>query len=205
MQNSPINEQNFFKVACYFEGSLILVAIVLGWIADIDPFANIIFSETAVFYGIIGTIPLFIFFVALYQIQIDAFQQVKRTLLETLAPSMHRYHWTDLFVLGAIAGITEEILFRGVIQPWMESSWGMTSGLIASSIIFGLVHAVTPLYALLATLVGIYLGLAMDYGGERNLLTPIIIHGLYDFLAFLVIVHTYRSNLTESTNKDKLE
>jgi membrane protease YdiL (CAAX protease family) len=205
MQNSPINEQNFFKVACYFEGSLIIVAIVLGWIADIDPFANIIFSETAVFYGIIGTIPLFIFFVALYQIQIDAFQQVKRTLLETLAPSMHRYHWTDLFVLGAIAGITEEILFRGVIQPWMESSWGMTSGLIASSIIFGLVHAVTPLYALLATLVGIYLGLAMDYGGERNLLTPIIIHGLYDFLAFLVIVHTYRSNLTESTNKDKLE
>ena len=205
MQNSPINEQNFFKVACYFEGSLIVVAIVLGWIADIDPYANIIFSETAVFYGIIGTIPLFIFFVALYQIQIDAFQQVKHTLLETLAPSMHRYHWTDLFVLGAIAGITEEILFRGVIQPWMESSWGMTSGLIASSIIFGLVHAVTPLYALLATLVGIYLGLAMDYGGERNLLTPIIIHGLYDFLAFLVIVRTYRSNLTESTNKDKLE
>jgi len=205
MQPSPINEQNFFKVACYFEGSLIVVAIVLGWIADVDPFANIIFSEMAVFYGIIGTIPLFIFFVALYQIQIDAFQQIKRTLLETLAPSMHRYHWTDLFILGAIAGITEEILFRGVIQPWMESSWGMTGGLIASSIIFGLVHAVTPLYALLATMVGIYLGLAMDYGGQRNLLTPIIIHGLYDFLAFLVIVHTYRSNLAETTDKDKQE
>jgi membrane protease YdiL (CAAX protease family) len=182
---------------------LIVVAIVLGWVADIDPFANIIFSETAVFYGIIGTIPLFIFFVVLYQIEVDAFQQVKRTLLETLAPSMHRYHWTDLFVLGAIAGITEEILFRGVVQPWMESSWGMTSGLIASSIIFGLVHAVTPLYALLATLVGIYLGLAMDYGGERNLLTPIIIHGLYDFLAFLVIVRTYRSNLDKTTDEQE--
>ncbi len=204
MQNPPpINEQNFFKVACYFEGSLIVVAIVLGWIADIDPFANIIFSEAAVFYGIIGTIPLFIFFVALYQIKIDAFQQVKRTLLETLAPSMHRYHWTDLFILGAIAGITEEILFRGVIQPWIESSWGMTSGLIASSIIFGMVHAVTPLYALLATLVGIYLGLSMDWGGQRNLLNPIIIHGLYDFLAFLVIVRTYRSNQAKEVDQDE--
>lgn len=203
MQNPPISEKNFFKVACYFEGSLIVVAIVLGWIADIDPFENIIFSEIAVFYGIIGTIPLFIFFVVLYQIQIDAFQQIKRTLLETLAPSMHRYHWTDLFILGAIAGITEEILFRGVIQPWMESTWGMTEGLIASSIIFGLVHAVTPLYALLATLVGIYLGLAMDYGGERNLLNPIIIHGLYDFLAFLVIVRTYRSNQAEAVDRDE--
>jgi membrane protease YdiL (CAAX protease family) len=203
MQNPPISEKIFFKVACYFEGSLIVVAIVLGWIAGIDPFANIIFSEIAVFYGIIGTIPLFIFFVVLYQIQIDAFQQIKRTLLETLAPSMHRYHWTDLFILGAIAGITEEILFRGVIQPWMESTWGMTEGLIASSIIFGLVHAVTPLYALLATLVGIYLGLAMDYGGERNLLNPIIIHGLYDFLAFLVIVRTYRSNQAEAVDRDE--
>jgi membrane protease YdiL (CAAX protease family) len=203
MQNPPISEKNIFKVACYFEGSLIVVAIVLGWIAGIDPFANIIFSEIAVFYGIIGTIPLFIFFVVLYQIQIDAFQQIKRTLLETLAPSMHRYHWTDLFILGAIAGITEEILFRGVIQPWMESTWGMTEGLIASSIIFGLVHAVTPLYALLATLVGIYLGLAMDYGGERNLLNPIIIHGLYDFLAFLVIVRTYRSNQAEAVDRDE--
>lgn len=203
MQTPPINEQNFFKVACYFEGSLIVVAIVLGWIADIDPFANIMFSERAVFYGFIGTIPLFVFFVALYQIQIDAFQQIKRTLLETLAPSMHRYHWTDLFILGAIAGITEEILFRGVIQPWMESTWGMTEGLIASSIIFGLVHAVTPLYALLATLVGIYLGLSMDYGGQRNLLNPIIIHGLYDFLAFLVIVRTYRSNQAEAVDQDE--
>lgn len=203
MQKSPISEQNFFKVACYFEGSLIVVAIVLGWIADIDPFANIIFSETAVFYGVIGTIPLFIFFVALYQIQIDAFQQIKHTLLETLAPSMYRYHWTDLFILGAIAGITEEILFRGVVQPWLEATWGMTSGLIASSIIFGLVHAVTPLYALLATLVGIYLGLSMDYGGQRNLLNPIIIHGLYDFLAFLVIVRTYRSNQDKTVDQDE--
>ena len=205
MQNPPINEQNFFKVACYFEGSLIVVAIVLGWFADIDPFVNIVFSEMAFFYGIIGTVPLFILFIALYQIQTNAFQQIKRTLLETLAPSMHRYHWTDLLVLGAIAGITEEILFRGVVQPWLESSWGMTGGLIASNIIFGLVHAVTPLYALLATLVGIYLGLAMDFGEQRNLLTPIIIHGLYDFLAFLVIVHTYRNNLAKSTDKDKQE
>ena len=205
MQNTPINDKNFFKVACYFEGSLILVAIVLGWVTDINPFENIVFSEMAILYGIMGTAPLFIFFLALYQVQTDAFQQIKRTLLETLAPNMHRYHWTDLFILGAIAGITEEILFRGVVMPWMEATWGMNGGLIASSILFGLVHAVTPLYALLATLVGIYLGLSMDYGGERNLLTPIIIHGFYDFLAFLVIVHTYRSNLSRTAEKDEQE
>jgi membrane protease YdiL (CAAX protease family) len=55
-----------------------------------------------------------------------------------------------------------------------------------------LVHAVTPLYALMAALVGLYLGWTLDYGGDRNLLTPIIIHGLYDFLAFMALIRAYR-------------
>jgi membrane protease YdiL (CAAX protease family) len=205
MDNSPINEQNFFRVACYFEGSLLIIAFVIGWFVDINPFANLYFSEMAVFYGIVGTIPMFIFFMALYQIQINSFQEVKRALLDTLAPNMVRLHWTDLFILAAIAGFTEEVLFRGTIQPWLESSWGMNTGLIASNVIFGLVHAVTPMYAVLAALVGIFLGLSMDYGGDRNLLTPIIIHGLYDFLAFLVIVQTYRRELAEKKQQHNRE
>ena len=60
--------------------------------------------------------------------------------------------------------------------------------------IFGLVHAVTPLYAVLAAFVGIYLGLSLDYGGDRNLLTPVIIHGLYDFLAFVALMRVYRAS-----------
>jgi membrane protease YdiL (CAAX protease family) len=101
-------------------------------------------------------------------------------------------------MLAAIAGVSEELLFRGVIQPWIESSWGMAAGLIVSNIVFGLVHAVTPLYALLAALVGIYLGLSLDYGGDRNLLTPIIIHGGYDFLAFVALMRVYRAGLSDA-------
>jgi membrane protease YdiL (CAAX protease family) len=71
--------------------------------------------------------------------------------------------------------------------------------LIGSNIVFGLAHALTPLYFVLATLVGIYLGLSLDYGGERNLLTPIIIHGLYDFLAFLALMRAYRARQTNGS------
>jgi membrane protease YdiL (CAAX protease family) len=179
------NPEDFFKRACYFESSLVLVAIALGWIANVDPFINLHFSETAIAYGVIGTAPLFLLFLAV--------EQIRTLLLETLGAGLSRYHWSDLFMLAAIAGISEEILFRGVIQPWMESLWGMTVGLVGSNIIFGLVHAVTPLYAVLAMLVGIYLGLSLDYGGDRNLLTPVIIHGLYDFLAFVALMRIYRA------------
>jgi len=199
MDKHPTNHDGFFKKACFFEAALILVAVFLGWIADINPFADLHFSESAIAYGVIGTIPLFLLFLTLEQMQAESLLKIKNMLFETLGSNLHRYHWTDLLILASIAGLSEELLFRGVIQPWMESSWGLTAGLVGSNIIFGLAHAVTPLYAVLAALVGIYLGLSMDYGGDRNLLLPIVIHGLYDFLAFIALLRAYRaSRLTDS-------
>ncbi len=195
MDKSLFKFDDFFKSACVFEASLILVAVGLGWIASINPFENIHFSEMALVYGVIGTMPLFLMFLALEKIQGESVVKIKNLLLNTLGPGLHRYHWTDLLILASIAGVSEELLFRGVIQPWIENSWGATAGLIASNILFGLVHAVTPLYAVLAMLVGIYLGLSLTYGGETNLLVPIIIHGFYDFLAFVVLMRIYRSSL----------
>jgi len=192
---------DFFKKACSFEAALILVAIVLGWIANINPFENLHFSESAIAYGVAGTMPLFLLFMALEQIQIESTIKIRNVLLETLGPGLHRYHWTDLFILASIAGLSEELLFRGVIQPWLESSWGMRVGLIGSNIIFGLAHAVTPLYAVLAALVGVYLSLSMDYGGNRNLLLPIVIHSLYDFLAFITLMRAYRASRSSDTQK----
>lgn len=195
--NTQINQQNFFRITCLFEGSLVLIAMIIGWFTDINPFAHIHYSEAALFTGIVATLPLFLMLMALYLMPIAAMEEIRKTLLRTLGPLMRDYRWYDLLVLAAIAGITEEILFRGILQPWLENHWGMTVGLIASNIIFGLVHAVTPMYALLATSIGIYLGLVLDFGGQRNLLTPIVVHGFYDFLAFLVMMHHYHKQQNE--------
>jgi len=192
MNEPSIDPDKFFKTACYFESSLILVAIALGWFADINPFEFIIFNEKAVINGILGTLPLCIIFLALNQQTTQSLQKIRQVLQDTLGPSLVNHHWADLFVLAAIAGISEEILFRGVIQPWLENSWGLMAGLVISGLIFGLIHAVTFLYFIMATAVSIYLGLYLDYDNTRNLLTPIIIHGLYDFFAFFVIVRAYR-------------
>jgi len=198
MDKSLFKTTDFFKSACYFEAALILVAIVLGQIADINPFANIVFSESALAYGVLGTIPLFLMFLGMEQFQAKSVSHIRKLLLNTLGPGLHQYHWTDLFLLAALAGVSEELVFRGVIQPWIENAWGLATGLIVSNILFGLVHAVTPLYAALAALVGIYLGLSLDYGGERNLLTPIIIHSFYDLLAFVALMRVYRASLNSS-------
>lgn len=195
MAKNQNNSAQFFKTACNFEGSLILVAAILGWLSGINPFAHLYFSEQGVLYGILGTVPLFLMFMALEQISTPPVQKIRSLLVDTLGPGLRSCHWTDVFLLAAIAGFSEELLFRGVIQPWIESAWGAVAGLLISNLLFGMVHAITPLYAFLAALVGVYLGLALDYGAERNLLTPIVIHGLYDFLAFMMIIRSFRRKI----------
>jgi uncharacterized protein len=191
-QSSRSNTKHFFKSACIFEASLLLVAIFLGWVADIDPFEKLFFSESAIGYGVLGTLPLLLLYQSMQYSSLKSIRMIRNILMETLASRLFGLLWSDLLILSVIAGVTEEVLFRGVIQPWLEQSWGMFAGLLGSSLVFGLVHAVTPMYAMLAALVSVYLGLSLDYGETRNLLTPIIIHGLYDFFAFLMIIRTYK-------------
>ena len=58
--------------------------------------------------------------------------------------------------------------------------------LSVASVLFGLGHLITPVYAVLAAVIGFYLGalfLATD-----NLLIAIVAHGLYDFVALLYLI-----------------
>jgi uncharacterized protein len=191
-----MDSSNFFKTACWFEASLIGVAGLLAWIAGINPLASLYFSETAIAIGVLGTVPLFLLYLALQQLPQKSLLDIKDLLLKTLAANLYSRHWTDLLWLSCIAGVSEELLFRGVIQPWLTAAWGFTAGLWISNIIFGLVHAITPLYTLLVIVVGIYLSLSMTVADENNLLIPIIIHSLYDFLALFALMRTYRASLS---------
>jgi membrane protease YdiL (CAAX protease family) len=195
MENHRFDPDNFFKTACFFEGSLVIVALILGRITDIDPFATLFFSETGLLDGLLATLPLLIIFFVMQQLPYLPLQQIRDLLQKSLAASIQRQHWPDFLVLACIAGFSEEALFRGFLQPWIEQSWNVPAGLITSNLIFALVHAITPLYALLAFLIGLYLGIFIDYNGERNLLIPIVIHTLYDFVIFIVIVQNYRNRL----------
>lgn len=101
----------------------------------------------------------------------------------------------QLASISFVAGIGEELLFRGVLQPLLIAWLGLAAGLILASAVFGLMHAVTPTYAVLAGLIGAYFGwFALARG---NLLGPIIAHGLYDFVALIYL--TRRRKLAATT------
>lgn len=184
--------RRFLYVATAFEGGLLLLAVALGWLLSVDPVAHWTFDLSAVMWGLLGTIPLYLLFLVSYRNPRGGMKQIRDILLERLGPFLSACSTADWLYLGLLAGVAEEVLFRGLLQPWFEAGWGWLGGLVFSNLIFALAHWVTPLYGLLAGLTGAYLGLALDVGGERNLAIPALIHGIYDFLAFAAVAGSYR-------------
>lgn len=179
-----VNRHHFLRLAGLVEGGTVLLAVVLGRLAGIDPWADIAWTWPAVGIGVLATAPIFLVY---------AYARDTRTVaIEAIGPALNLCRWYDLVVLAAVAGLGEELLFRGVLQPWMSGTSPLV-GFVAANVLFGLVHFVTPTYALIAAGLGMYLSVVAFHLPGGNLLSAMIAHGLYDYVAFLLIVREYRT------------
>ncbi|MGJ3254106.1 MAG: CPBP family intramembrane glutamic endopeptidase [Elainellaceae cyanobacterium] len=90
-------------------------------------------------------------------------------------------HWADLIWLGLLPGLSEELLFRGVLLPTI----GLTPfGVVISGLCFGVLHFSGSQqwpYVIWATVIGIVLG----YGalGTGSLAVPILAHITTNFVS----------------------
>ncbi len=189
---TPLERRRFLQVAVLVEGGLILLAAGLAWGLEIFPSDLLAWNTQAVLWGLGATLPLLAVFGVIYFWPVGSYRRIKDFLLESLGPSIAACRWYELFFVAMLAGVGEELLFRGVLQIWMAQRWGEVAGLFVSNLLFGFCHAVTVTYVLLAFCMGVYFGLLMDAPAERSLLSPMIAHGLYDFVAFLVVAADWR-------------
>ncbi|MFO5492409.1 MAG: CPBP family intramembrane glutamic endopeptidase [Cuspidothrix sp.] len=87
----------------------------------------------------------------------------------------------DLIWLALLPGLSEELLFRGVMLPALG---GDSIAVIVSSLCFGVLHLSGPKqwpYVLWATIIGIILGYSTLLSG--NLLLPIVAHIVTNLLS----------------------
>jgi membrane protease YdiL (CAAX protease family) len=190
---NPQDRSQFLNFAGLIEGGLALGAIGLGWCVSINPIEHLFWSWTALGCGVLAAVPTFAVFWLTYHHPAGSLRKIRDFLARELAPSLSNLLWYDLILLALLAGVAEELLFRGLLQPWWARACdSAAAGQFLSNLIFGLVHWVTPLYALLAFAIGHYLSWLMTWTQPSNLLTPIVTHALHDYLAFLVIVSEYR-------------
>ena len=111
---------------------------------------------------------------------------VKQFTEEVIRPLFAPCTLFDLALIALLAGLGEEMLFRGILQPALGRWLGPWPGLVLASVLFGLLHPITGTYVVLAALIGAYLGYLFDL--RQNLLVVIVAHALYDFVVLACLV-----------------
>ena len=112
--------------------------------------------------------------------------QLVETVRKAVVPMFAGTPVYALALVSFLAGVGEEALFRGVLLSVVAKWLGGLGALVATSVLFGLAHFVTPGYAVVAGLVGAYLGgLTLLH---QNILVPMLVHALYDFVALAYLL-----------------
>lgn len=139
----------------------------------------------SLFYGALGAIVTYATLLLLTQVP-GLFPENMERQMQGLYNFASSYSPAVLIVLSLLAGVGEELLFRGAIQGWLMAKTDPVAGVLAASVLFGLVHYVSFTYFLVATGLGLILGAA--YLFSESLALVMIWHALYDMIALFCLL-----------------
>jgi len=189
MQDPRPTRESLVLLAVLVEGGLGVLALALGWWLACPPLQTLRWTPGAFAVGVAAAVPMIGLLLTTVRFPMWPFSDVLRVVDELLAPLFRDCRVVDLAVISILAGLGEEMLFRGLIQQgvarWVAGPSGPWVALAAAAVLFGLAHAITPGYVVLAGLMGLYLGGVWIVSG--NLLAPIATHAVYDFVALLYL------------------
>jgi membrane protease YdiL (CAAX protease family) len=178
-------------LAMVFEAALGLAAAGLAYWLDIPVLRRLYVSDDAILRSVIGVAPLLVMLAYVTRSRWRPLAELRSQVEQLVGELFREASWAGLAVVSLAAGVGEELLFRGALQPLAERWWGPTAGLLAVSVLFGALHAASRAYFLLATAVGLYLGwLAQQFD---DLVAPIVVHAAYDFAALVVLQRASRA------------
>jgi uncharacterized protein len=182
---------SFFQLAVTGEAGLLLLAWGLARWWGLSPLQAIGPLRPGLAWGAVATIPLLLGLAWMLSSRFGPARRLVQLVVEQVGPFLGPLSTWQLALLAILAGFCEEVLFRGVLQAGLSAWLGGAGALLVASLIFGLVHFASREYALMAGVMGIYLGTLFLVQG--NLLMPIVTHTLYDFVALIWVARRYQS------------
>jgi membrane protease YdiL (CAAX protease family) len=176
-------------LAFLVEGVALILALVLAriWSIPLLPLSEHLMRDILI--GTAGAVipfVLFCFSLSEKAKAVPIIRSLRKTITGDIRALFASSTFIDICLISIVAGLAEELLFRGVIQV----KWGI----LAASILFGLLHGVTPAYILLATVIGFYIGLL--YHIFQSLLIPIQLHCIYDFGALIYLRYRVKEQIS---------
>jgi uncharacterized protein len=175
LPSEPMNPR-FVALAAVFYAALLLAALVIGSLGGRNAFA---LGDSAVFGLLVGAISAcgtVALGVLLYRL-LPTLRRLSNELAPHLVDGAKR---RDLILVSIFSGVGEEAFFRGALQPEI--------GLVASSLLFGVLH-VGPdrrylIWTLWAVAAGFLFGLLYLWTG--GILTPVTAHVMHNGATLLL-------------------
>jgi len=168
------------------ECALLVIALGLGRLSGVSPVGSLRLDAAAAGIGLAAALPMLALLSWCVRTSWEPMRELVALVEERLGPYLAGASSGGIVLLALLAGLGEELLFRGMIQVWLAERVPVGVAVALASVLFGAGHWLSSSYAVLATLIGGYLGLVFLLSG--NLLAPIIAHAAYDVVALLVLV-----------------
>jgi hypothetical protein len=175
------DDAHAFLVAMAGLAAVFAAAFGFSFLLKTPPLARFSFEIGAVAVGVAATAPLLALLYWFLTTRWKSAVAFRDSQIDFFATIGFEFTPIRIAILAVGAGISEEILFRGVLQTWMTGPMPVWQAILFTNLIFGALHARTVFYAVAAGLVGVYLGLLLEVSG--NLIAPMIAHALYDVVA----------------------
>lgn len=164
-------------------GSLFFVAIALVFsiFTKIHPLSTFALSPLALVQSVVTLIPMLIMLTILKKTTHPHFTAFRDKQIEVFSKIGFRFTPMRIFLMSLGAGIGEEMLFRGALQGWLSEFSPIILAIALPAVIFGALHNANLTYMVIASLIGVYLGVSFVI--TDNIAVPIMAHALYDIIA----------------------
>jgi uncharacterized protein len=186
-----LSHSQFLTSVALFEGGLLAIAFLGGWFFDCPPTATLNWSLTDFGLGLLATVPMLVVLMICVMSRSEAMKRIRTFQRDTVGQLLDECRWYDIALLALLAGVCEEVLFRGFLYLWL-ARFNSVIAVLISNLAFGAAHAATAMYGILAAFMGLYLTALIAVDPTPNLLIPITAHTVYDIVAFAVVLYDYR-------------
>jgi membrane protease YdiL (CAAX protease family) len=182
-----ISRRQLLLLAVLFEAGLGVLACLAGFFSDQQPWDRLHWNADGLFWGVGASLPMLALFYICLRYPLGPIASIRKITDQIIRPLFRPCTLLDLLVISLLAGLGEELLFRGLLQDLFAEHLETWAAVLLAGVLFGLLHPITPVYAVLASFMGIYLGFV--YLAAGNLLAAIVAHGFYDFVALVYLAH----------------
>lgn len=180
-----LERRQILSFSLLIEGGLIVIYGIWAYFHRIELIPPLRFADVVL--GVALTLPLLLInYVCFGPLSgnVQALKGCREFKQYVVKPLAEKLDTTSALVVSLLAGVGEELFFRGVLQTEF--------GLVLSSVAFALLHfgpAIRSYYLVgtLYLLFGFYFGIV--YHLTATVWVPIITHATYDFVALMYLKH----------------